>query len=90
MTLIPGSTSLYDSNFPAGLSDHSNNINRSGIIIGAFGPGGGAYVVFNLEISSRKALICGMNYLPVVGQVQTSDAGDTYRNATVVALEKNC
>jgi hypothetical protein len=72
MTLIPGSTFLYDTDNAAGLLDHSNNIGRGGIIIGSYDPGAFAYIAFSLEVPSHEDLTCGIDYLPVTGQVQAS------------------
>ena len=89
MTLIPGSTFLYDTDSPAGIGDRSNNIGNSGIVIGSYKPGAFAYVVFSLELPLAESLTCGINYLPVTGQVQTSGA-KAYRNTAIVAVTRKC
>jgi len=89
MTLIPGSTFLYDTDSPAGITDRSNNIGGGGIIIGSYDPGAFAYVVFSLEVPSTEALACGTNYLPVTGQVQAS-GGRIYRNTAIVTVTRKC
>jgi uncharacterized repeat protein (TIGR01451 family) len=89
MTLIPGSTFLYDTDSPAGLLDHSNNIGRGGIIIGSYAPGAFAYIVFSLEVPSNEDFTCGIDYLPVTGQVQAS-SGRLYRNTAIVAVTRDC
>jgi uncharacterized repeat protein (TIGR01451 family) len=89
MTLIPGSTFLYDTDNPTGLLDHSSNIGDGGIIIGSYDPGAWAYVVFSLEVPSPEALTCGTDYLPVTGQVEVP-GGRLYRNTAIVAVTRNC
>jgi uncharacterized repeat protein (TIGR01451 family) len=89
MTLIPDSTFIYDTNFPAGTPDRSNNIGQGGIIIGSYYPAAFAYVAFSLEVPSSEVLTCGINYLPVTGQVQPSDQG-IYRNTAIVVAARAC
>jgi hypothetical protein len=88
MSLVPQSTFIYNTSYPAGTPDRSDDIDRNGILIGNYLPGGGAYAVFSVKLPSSQALSCGISYLPVVGSVQVQ--GTRYNNSSMVEMSRAC
>jgi len=89
MSLVPDSTFIYNSAYPKGTPDTSNNIGGGGVLIGSYYPRAAAYVVFSLEIPERALLSCGAVYLPVTAKVYAAGTA-TYRNSAVVAINNMC
>lgn len=88
MSLVHGSTFIYNGNHPNGLIDRSNYIGFGSLDIGDYAPGATGYVAFSLEIN-YNSLACAPEYLPVTGMVKF-DGGKDHQNSAIVAFDKNC
>jgi uncharacterized repeat protein (TIGR01451 family) len=89
MQLVNGTTMIYNSAFPNGTPDTSNNITSGGITIGNYAPGTDAYVEFNVTIPQASDLACGVNEFRNVG-VATAQGMDQYYNTAVTDVTVPC
>lgn len=89
MTIVPNTTTIYNSTYPNGTPDTSNNITNGGIDIGSYNPGATAYVVFEAKIADASSLACGVNEFRNVGVAQPQGM-DAYYNTAVTDVTNNC
>lgn len=82
MTLIPGSTYLYNSNNANGVRYSSDNITRGGIDIGDYKPGAGAYVKFQVKMPAATQLVCGDTTFTNVGVARPQGMAEYFAQAT--------
>lgn len=87
--LVPGTTMLYTSEKPAGVKYNSDNIDNGGIVIGNYGPGGGAYVMFDVTTPAESALACGVNNFRNIGVAHPANMNEFYNTADT-AITRVC
>ncbi len=88
MTYVAGSTLLGTASNPNGVKV-SDNVTTSGINIGHYAPGGGAWVLFSAKLPANDKLPkCGDNILKNIAKVET-DNGNKEDNANV-KVPKEC
>ena len=68
MEYIPGTTKLYNSTNPNGITNTDDTITTTGINIGGYDPTGNAYIRFRAKVVD-KSMVCGTNKLVNWGQV---------------------
>lgn len=65
--VVPGSVKLYNGNYPNGYTYPASAVQKDGkqinVDIGAYLPGGDAYVIFTTEIENAPAISCGIQQL---------------------------
>jgi uncharacterized repeat protein (TIGR01451 family) len=61
VTLIPGSTVLYNEKHPNGMGVKSDNITQGGLGVGSYGPGANAYLRFDAVLPGEQGMACGDN-----------------------------
>ncbi|MFO0882037.1 MAG: PKD domain-containing protein [Candidatus Saccharimonadales bacterium] len=79
--LVPGTTMLYTSEKPNGVKYNSDNIDNGGIVIGTYGPGGGAYVQFEVTTPAESALACGANSFRNIGVAHPANMNEFFNTA---------
>lgn len=84
LTYVPGSTMLYNSNYPNGIAVTNDDIIQGGENIGGYNPGGNAYVVFQATIAGASQLSCGENTITNTGYAQPSGMPEYYATATTM------
>lgn len=89
MSLVPDSTYLYNATNPNGVLYNSNNITRGGIVIGDYGPGAIAYIVFQVKVPAADQLNCGSITFTNVGVAQPK-GGNEYYDQAVTTVTKTC
>jgi len=89
MQIVPGSTRIFNTNFPSGVSAGSDNIISGGIEIGDYAPGSNAVVVFKAKIASADKLECGVNKLVNTAFVRP-DGMPTIDDDASVKVDKEC
>ncbi len=90
MTIVPGSTKIYNVNNPNGLIDNSDAVVKpNGIAIGSYTAGSNAYVTFKAKVPAEDKLACGMNKLVNIGEVSQSGQFPVTDTADVT-VEKKC
>ena len=84
MTYIDGTTRLINNSDPTGGSIiSSNEITKSGINLGLYGPGSEAVIIFQAQLTSGDNLTCGET--PLINMVLVStDNGSKNSSATVI------
>ncbi len=86
MQYVAGSTKLYNSNHPSGITLSSDNITTSGVNIGDYEPEGNAAVVFTAKVIS-KTLECGDNKL--VNWASVTVGSDVVKDDASVMVERD-
>ena len=81
MSLVPGSTYLYNATNPNGVRYNSDNITHGGIVIGNYGPGAIAYITFKVKMPAVTALNCGQTTFTNVGVAQPQGMNEYYDTA---------
>jgi uncharacterized repeat protein (TIGR01451 family) len=89
MQLVPDSTMLYNSSNPTGVKVASDAVSADGIVIGNYGPGANAYVIFETTFAAADQLVCGNNEFRVIGYVRPEGAGE-YFNSSVTTAKREC
>jgi len=89
MTLVPGTTMLYNSTNPSGVKITSDNITNGGIVIGNYNPGAGAYVTFEVKVPAESALACGATEFRNVGVAKPENISEYY-NTAITKVAKTC
>ena len=81
MSLIPGTTYLYNSTNPNGVKYNSDNITHGGIVVGGYKPGGIAYITFEVKAPAADVLTCGQTTFTNVGVAQPKGMNEFYDKA---------
>ncbi|MBQ6486792.1 DUF11 domain-containing protein [Candidatus Saccharibacteria bacterium] len=96
MEYIKGSTILYNSNNPKGLTYNTNDkLTTEGINIGGYKVGGNAYIRFRATVKDAS-LVCGnnrlINWAKAVNRVGTSTNVDYFavQDSAIVLVDKEC
>jgi uncharacterized repeat protein (TIGR01451 family) len=89
VTLVPNSTHLADEAHPDGILYYSNNIAAGGIIIGNYGSGSNAFVMFSVTLPFPAILACGLNTLTSVGVARPATL-DEFENSAIVKVTNPC
>lgn len=89
MQLVPGSTMLYNNSSPNGVKIESDAITAGGIVIGNYGPGANAYVIFETTFAAADQLSCGNNEFRNIGYAKPSGMND-YFNSSVTTVKREC
>ena len=88
--IVPGSTMIYNSNYPNGIAAGSDAVVSNGIDIGSYGVNGGAYVKFKAVIDGPEKLQCGTNKLVNTGELFIPGKPDVVRDTADVYTNKKC
>jgi uncharacterized repeat protein (TIGR01451 family) len=89
MQLVPGSTMLYNSSNSGGTRIDTDNIAAGGIVIGNYGPGANAYVIFEATFAPADQLACGNNEFRNMGYVRPEGMGE-YFDSAVTTVKREC
>lgn len=89
MQLVPGSTMLYNSSNPGGVKIASDGVTAGGIVIGNYGPGANAYVIFEATFVPADQLACGNNEFRNLGYARPEGMGE-YFNSAVTTVKRDC
>lgn len=87
--LIPGTTTLYNATNKDGVKLATDDIVKGGVIIGDYGPGSNAYVVYEALVAPADQLACGDNTLRNSGSARPQGMGDYYSSA-VTTVKRDC
>lgn len=82
MKLVNGTTMIYNTDFPNGTPDSSNNVATGGINVGNYNPGATAFVVFEVTVPQASQMTCGVNVFRNVGVAQPQGLTAYYNTAT--------
>lgn len=89
MTIVPGTTKIYNSNYPNGVNAGTDAIvANGGISIGSYTAGANADVDFQAKLPTSDKLKCGENTLTNIGQAITGGVDVT--DTAVVTVTKQC
>ncbi|MCA9324575.1 DUF11 domain-containing protein [Candidatus Saccharibacteria bacterium] len=89
MTLVNDSTYLYNATNPNGVLITSNNLSNGGIVIGNYGPGANAFVIFKATLPSQDTLECGDNDFTNIGIAHPKGMSEYYAKADT-KVTKEC
>jgi uncharacterized repeat protein (TIGR01451 family) len=89
MSLVPGTTKLYNQSNPNGVLINSDNIASGGIVIGNYNPGAGAYVTFEMKLPAASQLACGVTQIRNVGVVRPEGLSEYY-NTAITNVNNQC
>jgi uncharacterized repeat protein (TIGR01451 family) len=89
MELVAGTTMLYNQGSPNGSKVESNNITGGGVVIGNYGPGANAYIIFEAKVPAADQLNCGNNEFRNVGIVRPENVGE-HQAAATTAVKRDC
>jgi len=92
MTLVPGSTYVYNAKHPYpnnGYKDDKDAVNKGGIIIGDYMPGTNALVEFEVQLKDAAAFKCGVTKLYNVATAHPADKPE-YFNTAITEVTKKC
>ncbi len=89
MTLVPGSTMIYNTKFPSGVNAGTDNIIKNGIDVGDYAPASNVIVVFKAKVPSMNELACGVNTFVNKGFAIPEGQAAVTDNASVT-VNKNC
>jgi hypothetical protein len=89
MTLVPGTTYLFDVSHPSGYLFPDNNVTQGGENIGNFGAGANAYVTFQVKVPTADQLVCGLTQFTNVGVVHPQGMNE-FENSAIVNVTKQC
>jgi uncharacterized repeat protein (TIGR01451 family) len=88
--IVPGSTMIYNSNYPGGIAAGSDAVVSNGIDIGSYGVNGGAYVKFKATLPNADKLECGTNKQTNTGEAFIPGKPDVVRDTADVTIKKKC
>lgn len=86
LTYVPGSTKLANANGTRSVAD---GVTTTGIIVGNYGPGANAFVMFEATVPAADKLKCGVTEYRNVGVAQPKGMNEFY-NTAVTTVEKKC
>ncbi len=86
VTYVPGSTKLINS---AGTKSVADGVTTTGIIVGNYVSGAGAYVMFEAKMPTADELDCGVTEFRNVGVARPKDMNEFY-NTAITKVEKKC
>ncbi|WMM74452.1 hypothetical protein RCF27_09290 [Rhodococcus pyridinivorans] len=87
---VPGSTRIFNANYPNGTEAETDNVYTGGINIGNYEPGTNAYVTFDLDLGdSNQFAKCGNYTLKQVGGVWPEGENTIY-NTAILTLKIPC
>lgn len=89
LELVPGTTKVYNASNGEGTAITNDNITNGGVVIGNYGPGANAYVIFEAKIAAADQLTCGSNELRNVGVVRPEGMNEYY-NTAVTTVKRDC
>jgi uncharacterized repeat protein (TIGR01451 family)/LPXTG-motif cell wall-anchored protein len=89
MTIVPGTTEVYNTAYPNGTPESTNDVTTNGILIGSYLPGATAYVEFDAKLPVASALTCGSNTFQNVGIAQP-EGMEAYYNYAVTMVSNQC
>lgn len=89
MSLVPGTTKLYNQSNPNGVLINSDNIASGGIVIGNYNPGGGGYVTFEMKLPAAAQLACGSTQIRNVGVARPQGLNEYY-NTAITNVNNQC
>jgi uncharacterized repeat protein (TIGR01451 family) len=88
MTLVPGTTYLYDASHPTGVLVQ-DTVTQGGVNAGNFGAGAVAYIVFQVKVPAADQLACGVTEFRNVGVVRPANMNEYY-NTAITTVNKVC
>ena len=89
MSIVPGSTKLFNANHPSGISAGSDGVvSNGGINIGTYGPTGNGYVQFKATVPGLSDLQCGVNTITNVAEARVS--GEATTDTATITITKDC
>lgn len=86
ITYVPGSTKLANANGTRSVAD---GVTTTGIIVGNYGPGANAFVMFEAKVPAQDKLACGVTEFRNVGVAQPRGMNEFY-NTAITTVEKKC
>lgn len=89
MSIVPGSTTIYNGKVPNGVSAGSDNVVRNGIDVGDYASNSNAIVVFKAKVPEVKDLSCGRNTFLNKGYARPEGQATVTDNASVI-VNKEC
>jgi len=89
LTLVPGTTKLYNATYPQGSAVASNDVVNGGIVIGNYGAGSNAYLMFEAKVDDADKLQCGATEIRNVG-VARPESMNEYYNTSITTINKDC
>lgn len=89
MQLVPGSTMLYNSSNPGGVKIDNDNVAAGGIVIGNYGPGANAYIIFEATFGPTDQLACGNNEFRNMSYIRPEGMGE-YFSSSVTTVKREC
>ena len=89
MSIVPGTTNLFNANHPSGISAGSDGVvSDGGIDIGNYGPTGNGYVQFKATAPSDDNLQCGVNTITNIAEARVN--GEATTDTATITITKNC
>lgn len=88
--IVPGSTTITDSNHPSGISAGTDDVVANGIDLGSFNNGAVSYVKFKATIDPADQLACGANDLVNTGTVFQPGNATTASDTADVNVNRTC
>jgi uncharacterized repeat protein (TIGR01451 family) len=89
MTIVPGSTMIYNSNHPQGIAAGSDNVVSGGINIGNYNPASNGIVVFKAKVPAVDKIKCGVNNLVNTGFARPGNM-NTVNDKASVDVNREC
>ncbi len=89
LELVPGTTKVYNASNSEGTALANDNITNGGVVIGNYGPGANAYVIFEAKIAAADQLTCGTNEFRNVGAARPEGMSEHY-NTAVTTVKREC
>jgi uncharacterized repeat protein (TIGR01451 family) len=89
MSIVPGSTNIYNANHPGGVNAGTDAVVKNGIDIGNYTAGSNAIVVFKAKVAEEQDLECGVTTLVNDGYAQPQGHGAVKDKASV-QVKKDC
>jgi hypothetical protein len=89
MTVLPGTTRLYNTANPEGVLIRSDNVSSGGIVIGNYNPGAGAYVTFEVQVPPESQISCWINDFRNVAVVSAKSVNRFY-NTNDLQVNREC
>lgn len=88
MTLVKGTTKLFNNALPNGKVLNDDIVTSNGINIGDYARGAEGYITFTAKIADAKDLVCGVNTLTNTAQIRTNNGGK--QDGATVTVTRNC
>ncbi len=89
LAYVAGSARLVNSNVPNG-TPITDDILKSGVIIGDYSPGINAYVTFRAKAKAVDSYPCGKTRIENYGAAQPRDSAQTEQSLAVVNVNRTC